>query len=287
LDQELKEDNPLGATIRSPVSDGTMSSRTPFRSPLSVLALAVMAAVAIAFASRGSNRPDRDGGAFPPECAGLTGEECRALRSSDTVRQLEKPEETVLAALDVCRDVGYLCAEVDATGSLRILRWPHETPIIRVWVPEPPGLPSGLARDLQNAAARGVRAWHGHPLPLSVRTRATGEPPDVTVEWAQTVEDGRLGRAEVEWVRNGTEVQVHVVGFTIATHAPGGTGSTLTPRQIELVAAHEMGHALGLPHSDDVRDVMFPTNTATRLTARDFRTVESLYSLPIGAEVRR
>jgi hypothetical protein len=32
---------------------------------------------------------------------------------------------------------------------------------------------------------------------------------------------------------------------------------------------------------------MFPTNTATRLTVRDFRTLEALYTLPNGAEIRK
>jgi predicted Zn-dependent protease len=48
-----------------------------------------------------------------------------------------------------------------------------------------------------------------------------------------------------------------------------------------------MGHALGLPHSDSPRDVMYPTNSATSLSAQDYRTMESLYRLPDGTEVVR
>jgi predicted Zn-dependent protease len=81
-------------------------------------------------------------------------------------------------------------------------------------------------------------------------------------------------------------VRVEVVAFTVATHNPTDPGRLLTAEQVELVAAHEMGHALGLFHSDDPRDVMFPQNTATRLTVRDFRTIEALYSLPNGAQIR-
>ena len=76
-------------------------------------------------------------------------------------------------------------------------------------------------------------------------------------------------------------------GLVLATHEPGGGQRELRPEQVELVAAHEMGHALGLPHSDNPRDVMFPQNTATHLTTRDFRTLEALYTLPNGMEIRR
>ena len=80
------------------------------------------------------------------------------------------------------------------------------------------------------------------------------------VEWTRTVDDGRLGRADLEWVLSRGETRIRVVGFVIATHLPEPGQTTLSPDQVELVAAHEMGHALGLPHSDDPRDVMFPTN---------------------------
>lgn len=195
--------------------------------------------------------------------------------------------EPVLSMAEVCLDVGYLCADAESSGSLRLLRWPEDQPVIRVLIPEPDGLSPGLARELQRAAVRGIQSWHGHPIPLSIRTRPSGEEFDVTIQWLQIVEEGRLGRAQVEWRRSGSEVDFQVVGFTIATHHPGNPQVEMRPEQIELIAAHEMGHALGLPHSDDPRDIMFPTNTAHRLTTRDFRTMEALYRLPNGAEIRR
>jgi predicted Zn-dependent protease len=236
--------------------------------------------------SRSSGTTDR-GPELPPECEGLTPEEYLAKIAADSIQAAPDAHRTILAAREVCSDVGYLCAEVATEGSLDLLHWPTDTRLIRVWVPEPNGLPPNLARAFQNAAAKGIRTWHGHPIPLSIRVRASAEPADVIVQWARTVEDNRLGRAQVEWIRTGGEVQVNVLGLTIATHNPGDSVSLLDPDQIVLVAAHEMGHILGLPHSDDSRDVMFPTNTATRLTARDFRTIEALYSLPNGAEIRR
>ena len=122
---------------------------------------------------------------------------------------------------------------------------------------------------------------------ITYRTRDRGEPPDVTVEWVRSLGGNRLGRAEIQWIRQGEEVRLHVESLVLVTHYPGGGGAEMTPAQIRLVAAHEMGHALGLPHSDDNRDLMYPENTATSLSTQDYRTLEALYSLPNGAEIRR
>ncbi|MGH9391391.1 MAG: hypothetical protein ACRD1Z_17430 [Vicinamibacteria bacterium] len=43
-----------------------------------------------------------------------------------------------------------------------------------------------------------------------------------------------------------------------------------------------MGHALGLPHSGDRNDIMFPTVIAPRPSPRDRATLTLLYSLPPG-----
>ncbi len=263
-----------------------MPTRTPFRPPLFILGL-VMVAAGIIFVSSKGSRGSEGSGPLHPECAGLSEEACRAQFGPSNIDPPSESLEPVLSLAEVCLDVGYLCADAHASGTMKLLRWPEGQPVIRVLVPEPGGLPSRLARELQRAAVRGIQSWDRHPIPLLIRTRPSGEDFDVTIEWLKMVEDGRLGRAQVEWRRRGSEVDFRVVGFTIATHHPGSSEVEMRPEQIELVAAHEMGHALGLPHSDDPRDVMFPSNTAHRLTTRDFRTMEALYRFPNGAEIRR
>ena len=264
-----------------------MSLRAFLRSPISALALAGLAVSGLAVLTRASDG-GREGADLSADCQGrLPPEECGVEPRPGKVQEAQGPKETVLRADQICVDVGYLCAEAEINGSLRLLRWPDETPFIRVWVPGPAGLSPELSRELQRAAVRGIQTWHGHPIPLSIRTRERGEVPDITVEWSRTLEEGRLGRAVVEWAGRDGEVRVRVLGLVLATHDPMDSQRELNPREVELVAAHEMGHALGLPHSDDPRDVMFPQNTATRLTTRDFRTLEALYSLPNGAEIRR
>jgi predicted Zn-dependent protease len=202
------------------------------------------------------------------------------LPSSDRSRE-------VMSAREACLDVGYLCAALASEPVVQLARWPTATPRIRVEVLEPQGLPAALARDLQRAAVRGIQTWHNHPVPLSVRTRPGEEPPNILVRWASEVADGRLGSAEIRWRSLGGQVEFRVEDFVLATHHPAHREQPLDPAQVTLVAAHEMGHALGLPHSDDPRDVMFPENTATRLTVRDFRTLDALYTLPNGVEIRR
>lgn len=59
------------------------------------------------------------------------------------------------------------------------------------------------------------------------------------------------------------------------------------PREIEATTLHEVGHALGLNHSNNPRDIMFPSARepfTALLTARDKNSIRKLYGIPPGAQ---
>ena len=185
-----------------------------------------------------------------------------------------------------CRDSAYLCRGLEwKDGTARAFRWNEATRVIRIRVPLPAG-DRGAAREMQQAAMRGVRAWDGHPFAILVESRDRGTPADFTVDWMKNPPENQLGLTSTRWTQEGGRATLEVTSFRLALASPSSQGP-LMARQIELTAAHEMGHALGLPHSDDPRDVMYPTNTAVTLSARDYKAMEALYRLPNGVGIWR
>jgi hypothetical protein len=178
-----------------------------------------------------------------------------------------------------CPTGGYLCATLDELGEFRIRRWTGDVGTLVVHVPEPSSEPPARARLLQSAAAAGVRAWNGHPYPVRVDLR-TAEGSHFSIHWSTGLGGRIVGAARTRWAPG---EGLAVASIDLVTRSPFDPDRPVEPERVRLTAAHEMGHALGLPHSDSPRDVMYPENTAAALSARDYRSMESLYALPDGS----
>ena len=193
------------------------------------------------------------------------------------------PESPPLEA-GVCRNAGYLCYGLSQRPDNRVMRWGDGTGEIRVRITSPDFEDSGEARALQRAAEQGVLTWQGTPFPIRILRGGQGDV-DFEIRWARSLGGNQLGQTSTEWFREGDVSGMRVTGLALVTRSPFNQNFLLEAAQVRLTAAHEMGHALGLPHSDDPRDVMYPTNGAARISSSDFATMNALYRLPNGARI--
>ena len=137
------------------------------------------------------------------------------------------------------------------------------------------GFTPALGRAARDAFARWSRVGE---IPLDFIVARTPDSAEVTVRWISSFTMQRAGQADLVWRSDG---RLQEGTLTLATLSP--SGSPLTRDEVFTVALHEIGHLIGLGHSEEPRDVMYPTTSVHDLTTRDRRTAMLLYSLPTGS----
>jgi hypothetical protein len=169
----------------------------------------------------------------------------------------------------------YLDSLIVSTDSV-VRRWPDRwgTPL-RVYIVEggTPGYSPRMAGFVREAFDR----WEQTGIGVRFQMVPDSSGADITVRWIDHFDFDRAGQTDLTWDQLG-RVRRAAISLALRTH----TGSALPDPALMSVAVHEAGHAIGLPHSADTGDVMFPATRTSALTERDRRTVEVLYRLPPG-----
>ena len=124
------------------------------------------------------------------------------------------------------------------------------------------------------------KAWTALPLGVAFNVIQDTTVADVVVRWIPRFDpvEKRAGQTDIEFDQNG-----NIRHGAIRLAVTGTDGRKLDRAAAMMVAIHEAGHALGLAHSGDSRDVMHATPRTATLSDRDRRTIELIYGLPAGS----
>jgi YD repeat-containing protein len=129
-----------------------------------------------------------------------------------------------------------------------------------------------------DAIRRAFGAWSAAGVPVQFDLDGDSTNAEVVFRWRPQFEIERTGQTDLRWDGEG---RIKSATVTLSTFDP--KGRAMDADDIRVVAEHEIGHVLGLDHSADSTDLMFPSTKVRDLSDRDVRTVLLLYQLSPGS----
>jgi len=175
----------------------------------------------------------------------------------------------------------YLDSMLARTDSI-VVRWPDRRGVPLRFAIVPDTTIAGWSPRYADAARQGVGLWQGNAAGISFEEVETdsSETADLIITFMPTVSAEReMGVTDLSWDGVGTAQRARI---SLALH-PAANSPPLDPSVVRKVAAHEVGHAMGLPHSDDRHDLMYGMAAADQPSRRDHATLQLLYAVPPGS----
>jgi hypothetical protein len=171
----------------------------------------------------------------------------------------------------------YLDSLFGETDSI-LRHWPTGATTRAISVAIVPGAGPGFIPGMLSEVRSALTDWNPATAGLRFLEQEDTASAALVIRWTDTLEADRAGATDVTWDKAG---RIRRVTVFLALRAPA-TGRSFLPEARRAIALHELGHALGLPHSSSSGDVMYPVATATALSERDRFSLRLLYELPTG-----
>lgn len=176
---------------------------------------------------------------------------------------------------------GTYVLEMLAEQNDSLARWPdRNNEPLRVWI-QPDASFADWDASYPVVAERAFEEWEqaGFPVRFDRMRDSAGTDIKILFVHQMPADDParRIGVARRVRDQDGWLVRAEVV---IATH--DRSGQPLSAATVAGTARHEVGHVLGLAHSPNPTDVMYPESRSTVISAADRATLHLLYKLPPG-----
>jgi hypothetical protein len=175
------------------------------------------------------------------------------------------------------RGQGTYINEMLAERDSSLARWKDQNGVpLKIWIQ-----PSSDVNEWRSTFTTEVRdaflEWDTLNLPVRFSFTPDSASADVHVTFIDHFEEPISGRTR--WARD-DDWWIIDGDITLAVHH--NSGRTLDEESMKAMALHEIGHLLGLDHTDDQTSIMAPKVRVRGLSEADRATVRLLYTLPPG-----
>jgi predicted Zn-dependent protease len=224
-------------------------------------------AAAIADVPRSNTPDDADAGARAGVLAGAHARDAAPARDlGDIRRRLEEGEAGTY--------IGDILSERDSC----LARWPERlVDPLRVWIQHGDSIPDWKPEFVDQTRDAFV-TWQNTGVPVAFVFVPDSSNADVHVTWRDHFDEQISGKTM--WAR---DENWWIVDANISIALHHNRGEALDASAVRAIALHEVGHLLGLDHSNDTTNIMTARVRVRDLSAADRATMRLLYTLPPGS----
>ena len=200
----------------------------------------------------------------------------RALFSSSPVS--DDPARAAIRRRLRHGEPGTYIAEILVQRDSALARWPdRDKDPLSIWI-QPTSDVVDWTEHYVYRVREAFEEWGSLDIPVRFRFVRDSARADVHVTWIDHFNEPISGRTK--WARD-DDYYITDADIVLAVHHH--QGEILEEDAMRAMALHEIGHLLGLDHTQDSSSIMAPKVRVRDLSAADRATVKLLYSLPPGA----